>query len=352
MDEPLIDLEACLAPLPGDDPAGEMEVLYLVRDDLDKCRIAVDPSQYAEDDPTRPTEAVPPDWRKIIALGTETLSTKCKHLEIAARVVEALTQLHGFPGLEAGLTLLRRMVEECWDRLHPVIEDGDIEVRSGPFELLGTNNAGFNFPNTVRNVIHVSGKAGSFSWTGRQTLSGGQDAFDAAIAATSIEKCQANKESLKTSQTELASLNKALVDRMQKLAPSFNGLATAVGDCSRLAEMVAKQKGPGAGETEKTGPGPNDDDGEKPDGPVTRGGSDRNAVADRAVATRADLYRELERTAELLEKLEPRSPVPYLVRRAVALGNLSFPELFRALVQDPLTLAAITREFGLPSGGE
>jgi len=351
MADSLIDLEACLAPLPGDDPAGEKDVFYLVRDDLDKYRIAIDPSQYAEDDPTRPSEPVPADWGKIISLGTETLSEKCKHLEFAARVTEALTRKHGCRGLAEGLTLLRRLIEECWDRMHPVIEDGDLEVRSGPFELLGTHNAGFNFPNTVRNIILVSGKAGTFSWSDRQ--SGSKEAFDSAISSTSAEKCQTNYDSLKTALEEIASLNKALSYQMQNLAPSLIDLTTAVSDCYRLAELVIKQKGPAAG-SESTGvsDAPGDDSGGSSGGGGSSGSSDRYAVAERAVATRAELYRDLETTADLLEKLEPRSPVPYLVRRAVALGNLPFPELFRALVQDPVTLAQISREFALPGASE
>jgi len=97
---------------------------------------------------------------------------------------------------------------------------------------------------------------------------------------------------------------------------------------------------------------PGDDSGGSSGGGGSSGSSDRYAVAERAVATRAELYRDLETTADLLEKLEPRSPVPYLVRRAVALGNLPFPELFRALVQDPVTLAQISREFALPGASE
>lgn len=351
MADSFIDIEACLAPLSGDDPAGEKEVFYLVRDDLEDCRKAVDPRQYAEDDPTRPTEAKPADWGKIIALGAETLSTRCKHLEIAARLVEALTQHHGFPGLAEGLLLLRRFVEDCWDRMHPVIEDGDLEVRSGPFELIGTGNAGFNFPNTVRNVVFVSGKTGAFSWTDRQSLAGGKDSFDSAVSSTSAEKCQANFEALKAALTEIAALNQVLAGQMQNLAPSLLDLNAAVTDCYRLADLVVKQRGPAAG-SQPTHDGSDEgssEPGEASSGRGWSGGSDWAAVADRAVATRADLYRQLEQTAELLEKLEPRSPVPYLVRRAVTLGNLPFPDLLKILVRDAAAVEQISREFGVPA---
>jgi len=353
MADPLIDIEACLAPLAGDDPAGEKDVFYLVRDDLENWRKAIDPSQYAEDDPTRPTELKPAEWSKIVALGTTTLAEKCKHLEIAARVVEAMTQQYGFPGLADGLRLLRRFADECWDRMHPVIEDGDIEVRSGPFELIGTGNAGINFPSTVRNVVLVSGKTGSFSWTDRQNPGSSKESFDAAVASTPPAKCEANYEALKTALAEIAEINTVLADKMQKLAPSLWDLNVAITDCYRLAELVVKQRSPSGGSSssaESSNAGSAEAGESSGGGGGWSGGSDWNAIADRAVATRADLYRQLEQTAELLEKLEPRSPVPYLVRRAVSLGNMPFPELLKLLVRDAAAVEQISREFGVPAG--
>jgi predicted component of type VI protein secretion system len=53
--------------------------------------------------------------------------------------------------------------------------------------------------------------------------------------------------------------------------------------------------------------------------------------------------------ADLLERLEPHSPVPYLVRRAVALGSLPFPQLMKALIREDYTQAIteMNRELGI-----
>ena len=50
------------------------------------------------------------------------------------------------------------------------------------------------------------------------------------------------------------------------------------------------------------------------------------------MATRADVYAKVAEAAAVLQQLEPHSPIPYLLNRAVELGNLPFPELMKNLI--------------------
>src|SRR5205823_33930 len=52
--------------------------------------------------------------------------------------------------------------------------------------------------------------------------------------------------------------------------------------------------------------------------------------------TRGDVYAQISTAADMLEKMEPHSPIPILLRRVVELCSLSFPELMAALVRDQL----------------
>src|SRR5262249_52905081 len=65
--------------------------------------------------------------------------------------------------------------------------------------------------------------------------------------------------------------------------------------------------------------------------------------------TRADAYRQLSEAAALLQRLEPHSPIPYPVQRAVELGAMPFPQLMRALIRDANTLTELSRELGIKS---
>jgi type VI secretion system protein ImpA len=67
----------------------------------------------------------------------------------------------------------------------------------------------------------------------------------------------------------------------------------------------------------------------------------------RAPTTRAEAYRQLAQAAAVLRELEPHSPIPYLVQRAVELGALPFPLLLKELIRDPNILTEVSREFGI-----
>jgi len=62
-------------------------------------------------------------------------------------------------------------------------------------------------------------------------------------------------------------------------------------------------------------------------------------------------YEQLRRVAEQLERMEPHSPVPYLIRRAVELRTIKFPDLVEELTKDPNVLAFLKREIGATEGG-
>jgi type VI secretion system protein ImpA len=339
--ESVINLDELLAPIPGDDAAGE-PVPFQVREDLEQFRKEVDPNDFAEDDPARPTEAKKADWPKIARLGITTLTGTSKDLLVAARTTEALANQHGFAGLADGFRLLHGLVEQCWDRLHPVIEDGDIEVRGGPFNWLGERDRGARFPNTVRALPLVRGDNGAWSWRDWNSIrDGGRDKvdFDKAVAAADREDCQRTFDDLTRCLTEFKSLTDALNGKMGPTGPAMSELQSALSDCYTLAKQVLQQKGP----AEEDAPA---------DGASAEANGTGSAGPAKAAATRAEAYRRLAEAADVIERLEPHSPIPYLVRRAVELGALPFPLLMRALIRDNGVISEMNRELGIKDESE
>jgi type VI secretion system protein ImpA len=136
MTTPLLDFDALIAPLPGENAAG-MKLAPDVRKKIEEGRKDFEPDP---DDPSKPPVPKKPDWAGIIKLATTALSSNSKDLLAAVRMVEALTRRHNFAGLRDGLKLLRLLLTECWDRMHPIIEEpDDIESRAGSFEWLCDN---------------------------------------------------------------------------------------------------------------------------------------------------------------------------------------------------------------------
>src|ERR1043165_4580934 len=132
---PHIDIDALLLPLDGETPAGNT-VPFVLRKKMDDARKEVNPDSFAADDPRRPEQPIVADWPAIQQMTTETLASTSKDLMLAARLTEALSKRFGFGGARDGLRLLRRLVDECWDRIHPIIEEGDLEPRAALFNWL------------------------------------------------------------------------------------------------------------------------------------------------------------------------------------------------------------------------
>src|SRR5438045_7534477 len=121
---PILDFEILLAPIKkGADPAGNGAgdpLPFDIRKKLDDARKEINPNKFAPDDPRRPEQTQLADWPGIEQLTQNTLALTSKDLLVAARLTEALVKCHGFGGLRDGLRLMRRLAQECWDRLYRV----------------------------------------------------------------------------------------------------------------------------------------------------------------------------------------------------------------------------------------
>ncbi len=335
----LLDFATLLAPIPGDEPAGS-SVPFAVKEELEESRKEEDPDDYAPDDPMRPENPKRADWPGIIQLAQETLCSTSKDLLVAARLTEALTHVHGFAGLRDGLRLMRGMVEECWERMYPSIEDGDLEVRAGPFNWLSDADRGARFPSTLRAVPLLQGgerPLGWLQWKKSQEARDGytHEEFEKALLATSVEQCREQVEDLAESATQFKLLGESLQARLAMEAPGMSDLRAALEDCQKLAQQMLHRKG---GDVETEAP----DQGASVDGAAT--GAEPGA---RAGVTRADIYRQLRQLATRLQEMEPHSPIPYLLQRAVELGGLPFPQLMQALIREATVLQELNRELGI-----
>lgn len=325
----LLEFDALIAPIDGGQPAG-VRVPADVRKKMEDARKEFEPNP---DDPSGAPVPKKPDWSAIVRLATDSLTSKSKDLLAAVRLVEALTKRDGFAGLRDGLKLLRLLVTDCWDRIHPLIEEPeDIEARVGPFEWLNEAEGGAWFPTSVRNLalLRVNGQLVSLQNCQESKIGDEPLPPEALRAATPAS--ETTVADVAECVTELEAIDRALADRMADQAPSLINLREVL----RAAQgFLARLQSP-ATEASEEGTGA--------DGAVENGG----AVKPGGALNRADTYRQLAMLADRLAMLEPHSPIPDLLRWAVKLGNMPFRELIREFVREPSVLADIRRQFGIP----
>lgn len=336
-----LDIEALLQPIPGDKPAGDATAYpYRLREQLIDLRQEERADDF--DDATRPDQLKRSDFAGIVRIATSALTEQTKDVRLACHLIEALTRTRGFAGLRDGLNLLKRLLSECWDRLEPAIDDGDLEARSSPIaNLLDDPDRGFCFPNTVRLTPIFAGQC-VLSWQKILTKKTPDDEKTASLvqAQATPEALAAPQQNITGCLEELDGLLAVMDDKFQGESPSLANFRKALEDAQRMVAHLMPRVAPTSAQS-PTAP---------PDSPPPASPQPTPAAAadlSQVIVAREEVYGQLTRAAEMLAQLEPHSPIPYLVRRAVDLGKLPFPQLVQQLVREERILADLQREFGL-----
>jgi type VI secretion system protein ImpA len=342
-----IDIESLLAPIPGDDPAGQ-PLPGDIRRKLDELRRepdAFDLSAGAADKRA--------DWHGVINLCLDTLTSTSKDLLVAIRLIEGLSKRDGFPGLATGLQLTTRLINECWDRLYPKPDPGeDDSVRLGPFLWINHSIKGAKFPGSVANIKLFQRDETQYSYVYlMDTAKPGQKeeflrVFE-SMRPKELDEFKKVADSVFETKQALIDLGNALDTRFGKEnAPDLtseenpDNLGRVILSVAREIEKLLRSKGliddPGAQQDAAAAEENNS------------GGSSSASPGEPRTMSREGLYRQIETIADALSRLEPHSPIPFLLRRVVKFGSLSFPELMKEFVRDSSTIEEVNRLLGIP----
>jgi type VI secretion system protein ImpA len=332
-----LDFDALIAPIPGEQPAG-MKLAPDVRKKIEDGRKDFEPDP---DDPSKPPVPKKPDWPGIIKLATTSLTSNSKDLLAAVRMTEALTKQNHFAGLRDGFKLLRLLVSECWDRMHPIIEEpDDIESRAGSFEWLCEAKSGAWFPTTIAQVPLLRMGSQTVSLENCQSATLDEKPLDLDMLKAADPAEPTTPEEVAQCLEELAAMDKAMSEKMEHLAPSVSALRDVLTACQRyLARSQAPTDAESDGKSETPAEG-------------TGGSTTSSVQKSSGPMSRAETYRQLARLADQLAQMEPHSPIPDLLRWAVKLGGLPFRQLIQEFVRDSGTLDDIRRQFGITEAEE
>ncbi len=369
------DIENLLRPISDAEPGGDpLAYSHWLRSQLSQLR---NPARSANpDDPVRDVDELI-DWGEIFDTSSRALGETTKDLRVVCHLTEAAMHRFGLAGLRTGIVLLRRLCEENWDSLAPAVDPDDPEVRCAPLEnLLDDPNHGPRLPTALRALPILPTDPQPVSLITALATKDEKAASDlsASIDRIPVETANTLSSELNETSGELDALQHVLLERMGDYAPTFLHLRESLDLLRQWLDKVLEpqlRSGPVAAESDSPVPPPDvpataddSDDGASAGGVIRRdraigrrdpaGGDPGEAperVLDRTDVLRADAYRQLTRAADVLRRIEPHSPIPYMVQRAVRLGQLPLPELMAVIVRDESTLATYSRELGLSGFG-
>lgn len=373
---PIFDtVAALLKPLAGGDATGPSVRYDPVIAEIRVARESDDPS-LPQGEWERPLKKA--DWPLVASLCSQTLSERSKDLQVAAWLTEAWIYLHQVDGLRAGIRLIQGLLDNYWEGVHPQqSEDGDYDARVAPLAWMNES-----LPLTLRlniNLMPWPDRKPSFisleDWTKAPLLTppkadDGNDNGDKVTAIPSRDELMLVgattaashllklRESIALAMTEWKALDALIDERLNKEAPSMSRVTEILSLMDRAISSLLSNRPSVSSPTAHTPSenamrtDPTQDARVNANKTATMQADFSDQMVDPnlpvgTIRSRADAYKQLEIIANYLQSIEPHSPTPYLVRRAVTWGRMPLPELMQEVLREEGDLNRLFTVLGL-----
>jgi type VI secretion system protein ImpA len=353
-----VDVDSLLAPVPGP-LAGGVSVRYdTVYATIRRAREEEDPS-LPMGDWERPLKKA--DWPLVESTCVEVLRAQSKDFQVAAWLCEAWTHLGQIEGVIAGGALMAGLAERYWADGHPALEDGDHDARAAPFVWMNENlprtlllgvrllDVPERSPSAV--TLNVWEQAVVAEPPRPAPAQAGQPVMDkpltrddvVAAAGRKLRELAATRDQLQRAAAWWEALSRLLDERMGRDAPSLARLLDMLSRLERAVQSMMGGRDPGlpapaaqpAAEPASFDPATRSPLMDSPSPTVLSDATEIEAVMrGGAIQNRDAAYRLLETVAAYLQRTEPHSPTPYLIKRAVAWGRMSLPDLMQEVVRE------------------
>ena len=334
-------LEQLLLPISSAEPAGRWMRYEPSFGELSRLREEDDPN-LPMGDWERPLQKA--NWATVAEASIQLLEKDSKDFQVAAWLTDAWIRTHSWQGLCTGLQLLNGIAERFWRAAWPALDDDNADRRLAPFIWMNNNlprtislstillPASLHREQALRLVdwdtapliddAKAEPKNSSLQRASRRTLREQVRTSDGAFLQSIISHAE-------NASAELKRLTHFLDSQLRDESPSLSKLATAIDNARQAAQALLP---PGA---MILTPNPSlVEDTTQPSSPPTVGSAETSPVDLPVLDTgmqRAQAYAALTDIAALLKKIEPNSPTPYMIERALALGAMPFPEMITAI---------------------
>lgn len=350
--EAIIDISSLLEPVSEDNPVGSdiredtstSSAYYSIKDARNSARAAERNSMFDGG-----SSEADENWRKILELAPDILKNNAKDLEIASWYTEALIRRYGFPGLKAGFSIIKQMIDMYWDNLYPLPDEDGIETRVASLTGLNGEGAEGVLIAPIRNAnITEDVQPGPFNyWQYTQALDiqkiTDEDSraektnkigfniedIENVVAGSSEEFYLDLKNDVVACLADYREISRMLDEHCGNMeAPPTSNIINALESTLGVINHVAKYKLPDESSNEEEF---------NEDGTVAAGSSTESAIGG-PIKNRTDAFRHLKEISDFFRKTEPHSPISYALDKAVKWGDMSLGALMRELIPDSSSL--------------
>jgi type VI secretion system protein ImpA len=350
------DLEALLAPIPGDAPAGtDLRQDYSPDSPYYRLRDARAEARAAERamDENGSEAGYPTQWRTVRDIATEAISSRTKDLEIAAWLTEALLRSDGLIGLVPGFRLMTGIAERFWDDFFPQPDEDGLAGRLAPVAGLNGIGGEGSLIQPLRRIVLFPRPDGAplefWEYLRSAEVAGIGDAerrqqrLDSGVLPFDVVQNEARAAGSALFEALRARAAEA-TEAWRELAQVFDSRAGADSPpTSRILGLLEQ-----IGEVAKTFVTPE-----------TGAPEERSSLSDQGtelavtapapggIGSREEALRALAQIADFFRRTEPLSPITYTLQEAVRRSRMTWPELLEEIVPDPASRSAILSSLGI-----
>ncbi|WP_158879630.1 type VI secretion system protein TssA [Rhodanobacter sp. L36] len=352
-----IELAELLAPISPDRPCGEDISFNDVYDRVREARRSDDPNLRQGE---WQTDLKTADWRLVIRLATDVLSTQSKDLQMAVWLGEALISTEGVGGARQSVELLHGMLDTLWDGLFPELDGDDAEERAAKLAwyniyasdaLRRVPLSGGVVPMTLlqwQDSREVDNLARQNQESYQAALEEGRltgEAFDKAMQDNSAE---AVLGLLEESDRALATFEafKTMADtRLGRASPSLAAVEDALKRIRQVVAKTAQAKGIGGAAATAASD-------ESMSSASSGSGSSASAggtldLSSNSAASKDAALRAISDIAAFFRRTEPHNPVAFMLEKAVVWANTPLDAWLNEVVRDSSVLASIRDRVGI-----
>lgn len=290
---------------------------------------------------TQFSEAKPPDWKTVRSTCLE-LFSRSKDLRLAVILSVAELELEGLPAFGAALALLKGLLERYWPNFLPLLDPADdndplerINIVASMAMPIGSFGDYLRVIERLRSAtLCDSVQLGRYSLSDilRAESGAGDDAADSAGNLVRIEAAfqDSNRDEL-AQLDRVLSQSVVLVESIDAFLTQTVGAAKAPDLAPLSEELISMRKRiqpyvPAVGAVAG-------DEG-TPESQATVDAPPRSNQGE--LNSRDDVVRQLHKICDYYTRVEPSSPVPLILKRAVRLAEMDFVQIIKDIAPDAI----------------
>lgn len=336
----ILDFEKLLAPISQENPTGinlredisSNSLYYKIKDARSAARTA-ERNKLQEAQGTTAKE----NWEVVYELGLNITISHSKDLEIVTWLLESLLRKFGFTGLWQGFRLIKELVLIFWDELYPCLDEDGVEARIATFAGLNGREIDGALIVPIACVLITAGKSvGPFNfWQYQQArdidLITDRNNKEQRLAAGAVSIHEFNKAVSETSKeffNELLNDLQLCLDEFNELvivldakcgeeSPPSSHIKNKITDCLDCVKIISEN----ALTKDKLKI-------------INEVNQENLIIAENTSLDRETALHTLLKIAQFFHRIEPHSPIPYLLERAVKWGRMPLNDLLNELIID------------------